>query len=66
MPFGMNFPATVVLRTASRIVVGTVGYRRRTSWQTPFRRGRDSRSVWVIGLLPDGIFVRISSRRRVW
>lgn len=66
MPFGTRLPAIIVSRILSRIVAGTVGYRRRTSSQTPFSSGRDSRSWWVMAVEAEGIWARISSRSRVW
>jgi hypothetical protein len=44
-PLGARCPETVVSRMDSRMVTGTVGKSRRTSWQTLFSKGIDRLQV---------------------
>ena len=62
MPAGMGVSAMVELRIVVRSVVGTEGNKRRTSSQTPFKYGIDSRTSCVMGLLELGIVAWISVR----
>lgn len=67
VPLGTKVPLMLVSTTATRVVVGTVGYRRRTSLQTALRRGSVSRvparsKDGSLAPSKEGIAARISAR----
>jgi len=68
VPRGMRWPARVVSRTATRIVIGTVGYSRSVSLHMPFRSGSFSRTPEKSNEEYDAVSAgnasRTSSRRR--
>lgn len=70
MPRGMGWPAIVVSLFAIRVVIGTVGYKRTVSLQTPLRRGSRSRMPAISKLgsvkASGGSAARISSRSLRW